>query len=268
MRPRLLALTLLLAPGLAEAAWTSIGTVCNANSTTSNAAVTCTTSATAEAGNVVLLLGATDEASASGTDANTAECDTVTDSAGGNTWSKAREWMNAQAASAANGAIVCLWHSKLTNQIDSGGTITLNFAGGNRTSKAISAWEFTITGGNVVSVVAGTEASNDSADAGSLNLTTPNAQHLWARAIATESDSTTAITVTTDFTAFTQAVADAGAAATGMAVRGEFRIFTGTSNASDPTVPSADNASVYVALQEAAPPAIPVGGLLLLGVGL
>lgn len=260
-----LLLALLLAPGPVFAAWASVGTLGTGISTTSDTTVVITTSAAAEAGNVVVLVGAKDEASTSSTDADPSECASVTDSAGGNTWVKVREWMNAQAASASNGAVVCVWTSKLTNQINSGGTITLTLSA-NITSKAASAWEFTIGAGNVVSVTAGTDLSDDAADPGSINLAPDSAEYLWVRGTASETDSLTAITNTTNFTVITKAVADAGAAATGMTAWGEFRIFTGTSNASDPTFVSADHASVYVALKEAPPPTC-LKVLLVLGAG-
>jgi hypothetical protein len=92
-----------------------------------------TTSAVAEAANVVVLVVAVDNNAT--VDGDEGAVSSVTDSAGGNTWTKAREFCNSQAALQA-GATISVWFSKLTNQIASGGTITANFT--NNTARRIS----------------------------------------------------------------------------------------------------------------------------------
>src|SRR3990172_9754413 len=141
----MLAAPLFFAP-LAQAQWASVGTLGTATDKTAGSSIVLTTTAAAEAGNVVIVSVALDNNGSA--DGDNGECTSVSDSAGGNTWTKAREFQNAQGG-AATGATVCVFYSKLTNQINSSGTITANF-GHSPTASAIGAWEFTIGSGNVV----------------------------------------------------------------------------------------------------------------------
>src|SRR3989304_7222955 len=129
-------------------AWTSVGSIGGAQHTGSQNTVVMTTNATAVAGSVVVISVAIDNTST--TDGNTTEVSSITDSVGGNTWTKAREFCNSQGA-AASGATVSVWYSKLTNTIPSGGTITAILAN-SVTAKAISAWEFSVAAGATISV--------------------------------------------------------------------------------------------------------------------
>src|SRR3990167_3691155 len=128
--------------------WASVGTLGAGNSISAGTTVAITTSATAEAGNFVLVTVALDNTGT--TDSDFSEVSSITDSAGGNTWTKCAEYTNGQ-GSAAAGVTISAWRSILTNQIASGGTITANLAN-SVTSKALSAWEFTLGAGSTVSI--------------------------------------------------------------------------------------------------------------------
>ena len=235
-------------------AWTSLNTLGSNQSKTAGTSIALTTSAAVEAGHVVVVIVAIDNTQT--TDGNTSEVSSITDSAGGNTWVKAREFCNGQGG-AASGATVSVWYSKLTNAIVSGGTITANLAN-SITAKAISAWEFSIAAGATVSV-AGTpqDLANDNADPGSMTVPgLSSREYLFIRGIAAETNSTAALMPTSNFAAFTGNQTSGAGAASNMAVRGEFAILTGTTATSDPTYTAVDCASVFFALRESATQAL------------
>lgn len=245
-------------------AWASVGVTGSATSTTGGTTLALTTAATAEVGNVVLLLIAKDNAASA--DGNTSEVTGVADDSG-NTWALLREFCNAQGAAGA-GATVSVWYTKVTSEITATEAITATFSG-SITSKAMVAWEFTVTSGAVITVEGSGDLANDAADPGSIAISSLSSQeYLFVRAIASESSAGTLITVTSSYTTFGRFVANSGTSATSMGIRGEFRILTGTGDTSDPTLFSADHASTYIALKEAVPPA---GGqanaMMLLGCG-
>lgn len=239
---------LLLAPE-AWGAWGSLNTLGSAqNKTSGTNNLVITTSAAAEVGNAIVCVVAANNVGAA--DAETTEW-SVADSAG-NSYTRTVEFENAQGAAAA-GASSGIHFSKVSTLLASGGTITFTSVTANA-AKAASCWEFSIGADSTISEEAQGTLANDGADPGSLNATTPNAAFLRLRAIAGETPSTTALTVTTSFTAITGNQTSGGGAATNMAVRGEFIISTATGAASDPTWVAVDIASTYAALKEAAPP--------------
>ena len=255
------ALLLLLCAGPAWGAWGTGGATC---ATQSEAAATTTLACTLgtqnlEAGNVAVVTCSTDNVST--TDGNTNDHSAVTDS-GSNTYTKAYEFTKSGGAAAA-GATVSVHFSKLTTGLTSGSsTITCNFA--SVTDKAMHlVAEFTIAVGNVVSVVGTPQgAAVTGADAGALTISgLTSAEYLFVRGIAAESNAVLSMTATASYSLPTAPTdgcngTTGGGAATDMAACSERRIFTGTGDTSDPTlVATADNASVYAALQEAAPPA-------------
>ena len=253
----LLLLLLLVLARPVPAAWSSLGTLGSNQSKTANqSSLVLTTSAAAEAGNVVVVAIACDNFGT--TDADDGAVSSIIDSAGGNAWSKAREWTNGQ-GTAQLGATVSLWYSKLTNQINSGGTITANFTNNtSRDATAITAWEFSIGAGNVVTVEATNVSVEDGADIGALDATTPNAEFLRMRAIAREKDivDITTWTNTASWTDIPRNGTTGAGTASNMSVLGEFRVSTGTGDSSDPTISGLqDGVTVYVALKEAAPSA-------------
>jgi len=188
----------------------------------------------------------------------------------GNTWNKAIEFTNSQ-GSAGNGAAVSLWYSKLDTFYEVGDVVTANFSD-NVAAKAIVIFEANASVSPTVTAPNTTSRQDDGADPGSLDLTTLNEEHLWVRCIAHEGpeDATTySKTAAYDRTLCCAGTTGAGAASN-MAVTGEFDIFTGTSNPSDPTWSgSRDNASVLGAFKEVAGAAdtVPCTNMNLLGVG-
>jgi hypothetical protein len=201
------------------------------------------------AGELAVLIVAVDNSQAN--DGDEIAVTTVTDS-GGSTWIKAGEFTNGQGAAQA-GATVSVWYAVLANNLDFGGdppdSITAYFSNSTaRDAAAMTVKGFTFAAGQPVSVEAIATRADDGIDPGSLDVTTSNQEFLRIRGIAGETGSTTALTVTTNWTAFK--AAQRGSGTTGMAVRGEHRIVTATGAASNPTWVSADHASVYVVIRE------------------
>src|SRR5439155_1474058 len=102
----------------------------------------------------------------------------------------------------------------------------------------------------------GGDKSDVQADAGLITLSgLPNTEHLFIRGTASEA-SGQSYTVSTNYTAFTHTSSTfaGGATSTSMDARGEFRIFTATTDTTDPTMSSTsrDRASTMVALKEVA----------------
>lgn len=229
-------------------AFASVGTLGTNNTKTANmSSKVLTTSAQAEAGNLVVVAVAVDNATA--TDQDEGAVSSVTDSAGGNTWTKGKEFSNSGGA-AQGGSVISVWFSKLAVQIPSGGTITANFTSStSRDAAVISAWEFTVDGS--VEIEATNQAAEDQASAppGSLDATTANIACLRIRAIACE-DTGGSGTPTSGWTEMADATTSGGGAASNQELYTEFRISTGTGDASDPTFDSSDQVSVYVALRE------------------
>lgn len=224
----------------------SVGTVGTATEASSDNSITLTTSAV-PVGNLLVLAIAVDNNGT--TDADHGEITGVTDS-GGNVWTKAREYTNGQGAANA-GATISVWFAKVTTALGSGDAITVALST-SKTAKAISAWEFSLSGSaSTVSVESGTEEASDNADAGSLAISglAPR-NYLFLRAIAIEAGSANISAATANFTQITQD-GNGGGAASGMAVVGEFRILNGTGATSNPTLADTgrDNASVFVALK-------------------
>jgi hypothetical protein len=229
-------------------AFASVGTLGNNGSTANNqASLAITTSAIAEVNNLVVVIVAVDANATTDGDDN-AVASVVS---GTNTFTKAVQFANGQGALAA-GCSVSIWFCKLNAQINSGGTITITFtSSANSDETAASAWEFTMGATNTPAVEATNTAANDAGATGSLNATTANIECLRIRATATESATATAWTATSGWTLMTLR----GSGGTGDAaqhIRGEFRISTGTGDASNPTggVNPADHASAYAALKE------------------
>lgn len=255
MRHLLLIIVLLCSP--AWAAWGTATGTCVAADETSDTAIPCTiATANMEAGNVGVCWGATDNIAT--TDGQTTDL-SITDS-GSNTWTRLGEFTNTNGA-AADGAITGVFASKLTTQLTSGSsTITLNTTSA-VTDKAVRCQEFTIGVGNVLSVVGAIKTEASAADAGSLTTDTiASGEYLFLRGVGAESNAVLSMTATASYTRIGSDGCDGttgGGEATDIATCGEFRILTATSDTSNPTLVDTtnDNASVYLALKEAAPPA-------------
>lgn len=260
----------------AHAAWTAQTATCLTQSeAAATTTLTCTVAtANIEVGNVAVVNCSTDNTGASG---NSNTHSPVTDSAG-NAWTKAYEFTEGTGG-AGGGATVSVHFSKLTTQLTSGsGTITCNFA--SVTDKAMHLiQEYTITAGNVVTV-AGTPqgAESNGGDAPSQTISGLDAlqEYLFVRVIATESNAALSMTATALFSLPDDPTdgcnnTTGGGEASDMGACSEWRILVGATNTSDPTLVDTtnDNASVFVALLEAAPPVPPacVNALPLLGAG-
>jgi hypothetical protein len=217
------------------------------NDITANQASTLTQPLTGSVGEFFVLIVAVDNNQT--TDGDEGAVTSVTQTA--NTWTKAAEFCNGQGGAQA-GATCSVWYMQCTTAFSSENA-TINFSNSaSRDKSANTVWIFSVGAGNSVAVEATNTLANDGADPGSLNATTANIECLRIRGIAGETNSTTALTVTSGWTAFSSTQTTGGGSAANMAVRGEWRISTGTGDASDPTFTSADHASVYVAFKEVA----------------
>lgn len=232
-------------------AWGAVGGAGLFQDTSAGTSITGTVTATIEAGNVALVVVAIDNLGTS--DGDNSEVTSVTDSAG-NTYQKLGEFTNAN-GSAGAGATVSVWASVLATQLVSTvGTVTANFSG-SVTASAMIVHEFTVTAGAELTVAGTVQTlANDAADPGSMSLSgLTSREYLYVRCIASESNSTAVITTSASFTTLSRSVANTGTSATSMGARGEFRINTSTGETSDPTLFSADHASVFLAIIEAVP---------------
>jgi hypothetical protein len=226
--------------------FTSVGSFCSSGAKAGAATNTysITTTANLTAGNLAVLVVAADNLTT--TDGNNNEHTSVTDS-GGNVWTKRTEFTNGQGA-AAGGATVSIWTARITTTVNSGGTVTANFSG-NLTARALTGWQFSFTGPVAFSVAGSTTLANDALDPGNMTIgSLTSREYLWIRAAALEKDAT-AWTVSTNYTTFTNVSSTGAGAATNMGARGEFRIFTGTTDSSNPTETAVDSASAYITIQ-------------------
>jgi hypothetical protein len=231
-------------------AFTAIGSLGVTNDKTTNNTLALTTSAAAEVGNLIVVVVASNNNNTTDGDHN--EVTQVTDSAG-NTYTKAAEFQNSQ-GSADAGALVAVFYTVVTTQLNSGATITATWAGA-RPARVMTAHEFTIGAGNTVAIE-GTPATlaNDGADPGSMSLSSlPSREYLFVRGFAVESNSATLFGNSGGYTiTFNSDQTSGGGSASNMGVRGLAHIATTTSTTNDPTAFNADWASVLIAFYEQA----------------
>ena len=150
------------------------------------------------------------------------------------------------------GAAVGIFILTAAAQQNSGVTVSVDLAAA-KASKGLSCWEFTVGAGNTYSVIGSEQKEDTSADAGALTIgSLSSAEHLWVRAIASETTNAAIGTQTTSYTVFTSTQATTGTEATSMGIAAEFRIVTATTETSNPTMSdtSADRASSMIALDE------------------
>lgn len=204
-------------------------------------------------GDVAIVIVAKDNAATA--NGNTSEITSVVDSDGVNVYQKLREFCNSRGA-ANGGATISVWYSKLTDALANGATFTANFSD-TRTASAISAYGFSIGVGSVVSIAANaTDSAVTNGEIASMAISGLTSQeYLFVRASAVEQDTFFA-TTTGGYINFLGTNTTGGGAASNMAIYGEWDIATGTGSTSNPAPGfSADNASVFLALIEAVPPA-------------
>lgn len=183
------------------------------------------------------------------TDGTSSEVTSVT---GGNgTWTKLGEYTNGEGAADA-GIVASLWLFVPSGSNPSGTSFTINFANASRAARTALLWGFNCAAGKVPQLAAtpvynAVDAANGFGSATISGLS--SAARLYFRAMAKESNSTTNITPTTNFTACN--AVRSGIQAAGVLARAEYRINTSTGETSNPTLAvAADAASVFVALEE------------------
>lgn len=185
-------------------------------------------------------------------DGDNAEVTSVTDSKG-NTYAKAKEFTNAQTGSA-TGATASVWFSKITTALAVGDTVTINYVSAN-TAKAGKITRFTADLANsTIAVQNSAGLADDASDPGSMTLSgLPSQEYLFWRVIASETNDTSVITKTINFTSIGLDITSGGAVVSNMRFSGEFRILTDTASTSDPTFINVDHASVFIAFKEVPP---------------
>lgn len=222
----------------------SVGSLGTGVSGVSGTTIVFSPSAQLDAGNLGVLVIAADNVGT--TDADFSEVASVVDSVG-NWYRKVGEFTNGQTAAGA-GVTCSVWITRATFTLTTGGTVTVTFAN-TIVDKCCSFWEFTV-GANVGVYGKNQNATDASNGFGSLTVgSLASRSYLFFRGLAKEANSTTVLTVTTNYTAITVARSRNNALA--VLVRGEFRIVTATTETSNPTMAvSGDTASVMVALGE------------------
>lgn len=170
----------------------------------------------------------------------------------GHTYTKLIEYTYGQ-GSAAAGATVSIWVSSamtVTQITNLRATFSASL-----TAKAGSVRGFTVASGKQLKLGSdwvNTFVKGESVDPSSLAPSgLSSKERLYVRGIAGETNATTVLTPSSSWTAMSQSQTSGGGAAANMAVRGEFRILTGTGATSDPTWTAVDSASALVWLEEA-----------------
>src|SRR5689334_10722240 len=238
-------------------AFSDLGSLGATGSTANNqTTLVLTTSAAASAGELVVLVIGDDNIDAVNGNTNTGPFDgkevaSITDNSSGgpNNWGRAIAHTNGLSVAQA-GASCQVWYSILDHDISNGGTITITFTNATLSdATAVTARHYSFSGTQVAIENIGWGWSNAS-DPGSVNPTTANIACLRIRGIAGEIGTSTSLTPTANWTAW----ANGNSATTGttgeICVRAEHHISTGTSDASDPTWVTCDNASAYVSFKE------------------
>lgn len=239
------------APARAFAAWGAVGNTSIQSSKTAGTTLSWDLPSSTIVGNYVILVISFDNTST--TDGETSEVSSVIDGTATNTYTKLKEFVNGQGAAGA-GQGVSVWIGKQNESF--GGTGTITFAN-SITAKAVWKREFSVGAGNVVTIESYATNATDGANFPSMNLSPTSGEYLWLRAIGWEEagDAPGVVSVTSNFTEAGPNGTSGGAADSNSSVYAEYRIFTGSSNASAPSWSGTqqDNANIYLALKEAAP---------------
>lgn len=172
------------------------------------------------------------------------------------TATKLGEYTNGQSAAAA-GLTTSLWLLEATGTVSIGAAVTMSLSGA-VVDKACSAWRFTKGAGMAVRlgpdfspnpVMSAVNAANGFGSSALASSPSTSTSRLFFRALGKEANSTTALTLSSGFTAITAQRSRNNASA--VLVRGEFRINTSTGETSNPAMAvSGDTAGVFVALEE------------------
>jgi len=249
---------LLLAPlilsfseGQAWGAWGDLGSVCTNSSKTSGTTLVCNFGPGADR-RILCITGWDNTDTADGQTTRLSIADDQV-----NSWLKVGEFTNTNGGAAADGSTVAAFISANTTGTFYSITITSDTA---RIAKAVKCWLFTAGAGNSVSLAGTLQTSAGSGSAESMTISgLTSREYLFVRNIGYESNAgTTGLTATASYTTMGIVGTDGGGEASNMGVAGELRILTATGDTSDPTFTgdtSHDDASLYFALQEAAPAA-------------
>lgn len=235
----------------------SVGDFGTGSSSTSSTTLTMTTATAMSAGQTAILGIYSDNTST--TDGSNGELTSV--SGGTGVWDELGEYTNGNGAAAA-GATVALYRFVASGTVASGTTITITFSSA-RGDQCCSGWIFSSAQPLILDPDAGTNPIANVTDAssgfGSAAFSgLGNRQHLFVRVGAKEANSTTQITPSAGFAAFTAVRSRDNASA--MLGRGEWDIDTVTGSTSNPTLAvSGDTAALFVALVEAQTQALTPG---------
>jgi hypothetical protein len=249
---KLLLAILLLAPLSGWGAWTSVGALGSTNDKTAGTSISFTVSATLDAGNVGVCTIAADNDG----DGIADDISSVVDSTGSNTWVEIAE-VERDPGAGATGASSALYYTVASSNVTSGsGTITANFAA-SVTASAIECWEFSITSGNVVSIVDSptVTGSGTACTATSINPSTGSREHLYLEAAAVETADTSHGSPG-GWNVMSKNVTSGGGDASNMATKGSYKIATSSTETGGTSwITSADYACALGALDEDAPAA-------------
>jgi hypothetical protein len=224
--PLLVVLLLLAQP--AWAGWTHVSARGNANEKTSDTSVSLTPTATVAAGAVAVVSCNTDNST---TTAGATTDHTVSDSQS-NTWTRLVEWTRTS-SSAADGVTASLWASQLTTQLTTSDSVTCTTVSA-VTAKVMTLNEFSVGGGNTISV-AGGQGADGTGTAPSVTLSgLTSAEYLWIGNDATEGPSGEGC-VDANFTQLVSTGTTGGSAASNVATRPAYRVLTATSETYDCT---------------------------------
>lgn len=230
---------------------TSDGNLLAGSSKSAGSSLVVTTGITIAADKVVVLCIAKDNVQT--TDGQTDEVTSVTDSQS-NAYTKIGEFTNGQGG-AASGCTVAAYLSKLTTQLGSSDTITVNFSS-SITAKALQGCSFSVGAGNSLQLAAGSlqTLASDAANPPSMSIAgLSSKEYLFFRCIAHENNGGSIVnTASYSSPSTTISSTTGGQAATNMGAISEFRILTGTGSSSDPNITTQDQAAIYFALEEVA----------------
>lgn len=226
-------------------AFASVGSLGSAQEKVSDTSISLPVTANAEAGNLVLVWVAMDNAGTA--DADTTQI-TVSDDQG-NEYVRLRE--RTESAGAANdGVTLGLFASVIKTQLNSGENIIATSSSA-RTAKAISAWEYT-TGSTGFLIQSTAVANANSGDPAAIVLSSlPSREYLLIWGFACE-DVQNISTHDADYTAIDDIGTSGSTADTNVHVDGAFRIATLTTDTVDATASAGtQHVQVYAAIYEA-----------------
>ena len=182
----------------------SVGTLGTGASSTSSTTFTLTTATnTLAAGDFALLTVVSDNTATA--DGNT---NTHTGVSGGTgTWTKLGEYTNTVGGAAADGVCTSVWLFEASGSVATGTVITITLSAA-RIDKCASMWKYTKVAGNSIRVdpdsTTITNGTDGAVDFGSVTFTgLPSQERLYYRGLGKEANSTTALTLTTNYTAIT-----------------------------------------------------------------